>query len=231
MSAAESLTVGVLGGMGPDATVDFIAKVIAATPAEVDEDHLRLLVDHNPLVPSRQAAILADGEDPGVVIAGMAKGLEAAGADFLVMPCNTAHAYAGDIVAAITVPFLSIIDVTVDACAEYKRVGLMATAACLKSKIYERVLIECGIGVVGMKDEELSEFTRQIAEIKKGNRGADVSAAMRALAVALQERGAEVIVAGCTEIPLVLDTSMLDIPLISSTDLLAEATVARAKTR
>ena len=110
-------TVGVLGGMGPDATVDFMSKVIAATPAEKDQDHLRMLVDSNPHVPNRQEALLRGGEDPGPVLAAMAKGLQAAGADFLVMPCNTAHAFKDAIIEAVDIPLVSIIDVSVDACA------------------------------------------------------------------------------------------------------------------
>ena len=78
-------TAGVIGGMGPDATVDFMATVIAATPASKDQDHVHLLVDQNPKVPNRQAAQAGAGEDPGPAMAAMAKGLESAGADFLVI--------------------------------------------------------------------------------------------------------------------------------------------------
>ena len=83
--------------MGPDATVDFMSSVIAFTEATLDQDHARMLVDNNPAVPCRQQALLGDGEDPGPVLAGMARGLEKAGADFLVMPCNTAHAFADSV--------------------------------------------------------------------------------------------------------------------------------------
>ncbi len=85
-----SRTVGVLGGMGPDATVDFMAKVIALTPATKDQDHIRMIIDHNPKVPNRQTAILDNGEDPGPDLAATATRLDTAGADFLVIPCNTA---------------------------------------------------------------------------------------------------------------------------------------------
>ncbi len=97
--ADNSKVVGVLGGMGPEATVDFMARVIALTPTRTDEDHVRMIVDNNPHIPSRQTALLDDGEEPGPVIAAMAAGLETAGADFLVMPCNTAHVYADAILA------------------------------------------------------------------------------------------------------------------------------------
>jgi aspartate racemase len=108
-------TVGVLGGMGPEATVDFMAKVIAFTPAEKDQDHVHMLVDNNPKVPNRQAAILADGVDPRPELAAMAARLEASGADFLVIPCNTAYVFRDAVNEAVGIPLISIIDVTVAA--------------------------------------------------------------------------------------------------------------------
>ena len=105
----EKKTVGVLGGMGPEATVDFMAKVIALTDARRDQDHVRMLVDHNPQVPNRQDAILGDGEDPGPVLADMAADLEASGADFLVIPCNTAYVFEDAILAATHIPLISIV--------------------------------------------------------------------------------------------------------------------------
>ena len=223
-----SKTVGVLGGMGPDATVDFMNKVIAYTPAAVDQDHLHMIVDHDPGIPGRQAAILHGGEDPGPAIAAMAVRLEEAGADFLVMPCNTAHYYATKIVAAVDIPLLSIIDVTVAACAGQSSVGLMATEGCLRSRLFQDALAKADIDVVLPADVELAEFMELTFRIKSGDRSAALVAAMRAQAEALVTRGATAIIAGCTEIPLVLDESMLTVPLISSTDLLARQTVAFA---
>ena len=88
---SRSKTVGVLGGMGPEATVDFAATVIAMTPAKSDQDHVHMIIDNDPSIPPRQDAILRAGADPGPAMAAMAKRLQDAGADFLVMPCNTAH--------------------------------------------------------------------------------------------------------------------------------------------
>jgi len=222
-------TVGVLGGMGPDATVDFMAKVIAATPAEKDQDHLRMLVDNNPHVPNRQAALLRGGEDPGPVLAAMARGLEAAGADFLVMPCNTAHAFRDAIVEAVDIPLVSIIDVTVEACGDAAAVGVLATDGCVASGVFQDALAGRGKKPLLPDDEQMRELMRLVTRIKAGDKGAEVGAAMLALASALAARGAEAIIAGCTEIPLVLKPGMLDVALVSSTDALAEATVATAQ--
>lgn len=218
-------TVGVLGGMGPDATVDFMAKVIAATPASKDQDHVPMIIDHNPQVPNRQEALLRGGEDPGPEMARMARRLEAAGADFLVIPCNSAFAFREAVEAAVSVPLVSIVDATADACAGFDVVGLLATDGCMSSHIYQDALAQRGVEVRLPDAGELDELMRLISAIKAGDKSDAVAGSMQSLAVALVSRGCQAIIAGCTEIPLVLEESMLDVPLISSTDLLAEATV------
>ncbi len=220
--------VGVLGGMGPEATVDFMSRVIRLTPADRDQDHLRMLVDSNPHVPNRQDALLRDGEDPGPALAAMARGLETAGADFLVMPCNTAHAFSDAIEAAVSIPLVSIIDVTVEACGRAAKVGVLATDGCLASGVFQQVLAERGKDAILPDAVETEALMRLVTRIKAGDTGADIADGMRNLAQALVARGAGVIIAGCTEIPLVLDAGMLGVPLVSSTEALARATVAFA---
>ena len=231
--AAKQKTVGVLGGMGPEATVDFMAKVIAATPAGRDQDHIRMVVDHNPSVPNRQEAILADGDDPGPALADMSARLEAAGAEFLVIPCNTAYVFADSIKAATTIPLVSIIDVTI---AEVDRqapgaktIGLLATDGCLRAGVYQDALKTRGFVPLVPDSGEMARLMDLIHDIKGGDTGVSSTAGMRELAMALCERGAEAMIAGCTEIPLVLDQSMLSVPLIASTDALAACTVALAR--
>ena len=224
-----SKTVGVLGGMGPDATVDFMSRVIRATPADKDQDHLRILVDSNPHVPNRQEALLRGGEDPGPVLAAMAKGLETAGADFLVMPCNTAHAYKEAIEACVQIPLVSIIEVTVEACGEAETVGVLATDGCIASGVFQQALTERGKRAVMPDDAQVQALMQLITRIKAGDAGPEVSDRMRALAESLVARGANVVIAGCTEIPLVLADDMCEVPLVSSTDALARAAVARAR--
>lgn len=221
--------VGVLGGMGPDATVDFMSKVIALTPADKDQDHIRMLVDNNPTVPDRQAALAGAGENPGPVLAAMAIGLEKAGADFLVMPCNTAHAWADDIRAAVSIPLVSIIDETVAACSAYEVVGLLSTTGCLNSNVYQQGLGAGGKSLVLPTDDELAEIMSLVFRVKAGDQSAEVFDSMGEIARAMVDRGAEVIVAGCTEIPLVLDPSRIDVPVILSTDVLAAATIVKGR--
>jgi aspartate racemase len=224
--------VGVLGGMGPEATVDFMAKVIALTQAECDQDHVRMLVDHNPQVPSRQDAILGDGEDPGPVLADMAADLEAGGADFLVIPCNTAYVFEDAILAATRIPLISIIGVSIAAARENAPdadcIGLLATDGCLQAGIYQAGLEAAGLAAVLPTAEELQELMSLVNAIKAGKQNDTTSSAMARLAEALVSRGAGAIIAGCTEIPLVLDDEAVSVPLIASTDALAEMTVKLA---
>jgi len=224
---------GVLGGMGPDATVDFMSKVIALTSGRSDQDHIRMIVDHNPKVPNRQAAILEGGEDPGPELARMARGLEAAGAEFLVMVCNSAHAFLEPIRQATALPLVSIIEVTLQEVLESapgaRRAGLLATDGLTASGIYQGALEASGLEPVLPGDEDSRSLMALIRKIKAGNRGEEVAREMGALAELLASAGADVIIAGCTEIPLVLNAPVITVPVISSTDALARKTVALAR--
>ena len=229
---SEQKTAGVLGGMGPEATVDFMAKVIALTDASCDQDHVRMLVDHNPHVPNRQDAILGDGEDPGPVLADMAADLESIGADFLVIPCNTAYVFEDAILAATHIPLISIIGVSIaaaqDRAPDAERIGVLATDGCLKAGVFQAGLDAAGLAAELPTEDELREFMALISAIKAGKQTDETARKMAHLAEALVARGAGAVIAGCTEIPLVLDQDAVSVPLISSTDALAEITVQLA---
>ena len=229
---SEQKTTGVLGGMGPEATVDFMAKVIALTDASCDQDHVRMLVDHNPHVPNRQDAILGDGEDPGPMLADMAADLESIGADFLVIPCNTAYVFEDAILAATHIPLISIIGVSIAAAQERapdaERIGVLATDGCLKAGVFQAGLDAAGLAAELPTEDELREFMALINTIKAGKQTDETARKMARLAEALVGRGAGAVIAGCTEIPLVLDQDAVSVPLVSSTDALAEITVKLA---
>lgn len=227
MTANDKL-VGVIGGMGPDATVDFMAKVIAMTPAQSDQEHVRMLVAHNPRIPSRQLAMAGKGENPGPVLAALARQLEEAGADFLVMPCNAAHGWQRDIVDATAIPFISIVEESVAAARESGdgAVGLLTTPGCFAAGVYQRALADQD--AVLPTQEELAETLAFVERVKAGDQSETVAAGLRALVDRLMSRGASTIIAACTELPLVLDQSMFDVPFVSSTDALANKTVKLA---
>ena len=231
MAGLDNLKIaGVLGGMGPYATVDFMSKVISLTPAESDQDHVRMLVDHNPKTPDRQINTDEQRQAVRETLAAMAVGLEAAGADFLVMPCNTAHAFYDLAVEKTSIPFLNIITETVAVIRELEpdaaSVGILATDACLQDKLYQTAIHDAGMSVLLPSVGEQDAVMKLVFKIKGGDQGSDVAHEMSNIANSLIQRGADVLIAGCTEIPLVLSPERMTVPCISSTDVLAGRTAA-----
>jgi len=229
---AQDRVVGVIGGMGPDATIDFMSRVLLRTPADVDQDHVRMLVDHNPRIPSRQLAMKGEGEDPGSTLGAIAAGLEAGGAQFIVMPCNLAHAWESNIRTAIDIPFVSIVDVSVSEAlksVDDGPIGVMTTPGCFKAGLYQRALSNREL--VLQTEDELTAAMALVERIKAGEKSEGVSKGLRELGTCLMTRGARTLIAACTEFPLVLDESMFSIPFVSSTDVLAEKTVSLALCR
>ena len=221
---------GVLGGLGPAATIDFMQRVLALSNASTEQQHVRLIVDQNPGVPNRQQAILADGPSPGPALAAMAAGLERAGADFLVMPCNTAHAWRDDIAAATSLPFVSIVDASVAAVPDgITAIGVLETPACRRAGVYADALAKTGADYVELTDAECEQLMDVAYAVKRGDCGASQQSATRALAAALAGRGARAIIVACTELPLVLDDDNASVPFVVSTDALARATIAIAR--
>jgi aspartate racemase len=220
-------TIGIIGGMGPAATADLFAKLIAATPAERDQDHFRILIDNNPRLPDRNAAIAGRGPSPGPQLAEGARGLERAGADFLIISCNTAHAFAPDIEAAVSIPLLSMIDATADAAVANQplRVGVLAADGCRRAGLYQRAFEARNVEALFLGDEGQRDFMQLIYRVKAGDTGDATRRAMERLAIGLNARGAQSVIAACTEVPLVLNADALATPVISSTDALVERAI------
>jgi aspartate racemase len=230
--------VGVIGGMGPDATVDFFAKVVAADHAGSDQEHLRIVIDNDPTVPDRTAAIEGRGPSPAPHLAAMARGLVAQGAELLVMPCNSAHAFADAVrEAAAPVPFVDLIETTVAATRArlpgVRAIGLLATDGTLSARLYHDAYEAEGVRTLAPLGDDQRTVMDAIYAVKRGAVDDAVRARVRLVAERLAAAGAEAIVAGCTEVPLLLaegDVEAHDqpVPLISSTDALVAATLALA---
>ncbi|MBE7217642.1 MAG: amino acid racemase [Caulobacteraceae bacterium] len=219
-----------MGGMGPAATVDFLDRVRRRTPARADADHLRLLVDSDPTLPDRHAAVAGRGDSPGPRLAAMAQGLERAGAEGLALVCNSAHAWADEIRAAVSIPFIDMVAETAAALARrhpgVRRPGLLAAGACLDARLYERAFAPLGLSPIAPTGELRARFMALLARIKGGDTGEAAQADMRALADALLAQGADAVVAGCTEVPLVLGEADVGAPFVDSTAVLADRAVA-----
>jgi len=222
--------VGVLGGMGPLATVDFLHKLVTSTPADSDQQQVPILVRFCPEVPDRVAALLDGGPSPEPALVAAARALERGGAAFLAMPCNTAHAWYDAVAAAVSIPFLHIVDTALD---EVERlgaagaVGLLATAGTRRSAIYAS---RGGPATRWLEstDDEQSRWVAPGIRAIKNHRNADGAALLRHAAEVLIARGARAVVMGCTEIPIGLAGQDLGVPLVDPTLALARACVARA---
>ncbi len=225
--------IGVLGGLGPWATLDFFEKLLRVTPAQRDQDHFRILIDNNPKVPDRTPAILGRGDDPTPALIATAKNLERAGADFLVIPCNTAHAFYDRIQAAVSIPILHIMEEVAAAACEavpgLSVVGVLATTGTMTAKLYQRAFARVGVEVIGPEAVGQDRIDRGIYQVKAGEMGPEVTRATVAVAEALVAKGAQALVLGCTELPFVLKESHVRVPLLDSNLILARAAVRAAR--
>jgi len=198
--------IGILGGMGPEATVLLMQKLIAAVPARDDADHIPLIVDQNPQVPSRIRHLLEGGkDDPAPVLAAMARRLQAAGAEALAMPCNTAHHYAPAIRAAVTVPLIDMVALSVAHAAGLARggtVGILASPAVRRTGLFDAAFAAAGLTPVYAADEAAMLATIRL--IKAGNPAA-ARAGLRQASADLWARGAKVQMIACTEFSLIAD--------------------------
>jgi aspartate racemase len=200
--------VGVVGGMGPLATVDFLHKIVEECPADRDQDHVPVLAWNVPQIPDRQKALAATGESPLAALQAAVRLLEAAGATRIVIPCNTAHYWFDSLQAASTVPFIHIVDATLARLrasgSSGERVGLLATRGARDSRLYQNRLDAVGIDSVVSNDEELdSLFTPGCYAVKRGNLIEGGQFLQRA-AEHLLARGATRLVLACTEVPVAL---------------------------
>ena len=230
-SAVEKVP-GILGGMGPEATVDLMKRIIALTPASDDVDHVRCIVDNNPKVPSRMKAIIdGDGENPGPCMADMGRRLETWGADFLVIPCNTAHHYYYDVADAVTIPVVHLIDLVVETVVSQnpgiRQAGVLASTAVLMTKLYETRFAARGVEVVYPDEPVQERLLGVIRRVKAGETGELVRHDFAEICAHLAGKGAEVGILGCTELGIIGQ----DLPIrsVDAADVLAREIVAVAK--
>jgi len=225
--------IGILGGMGPEATIDLFYKIIKFTPAEKDQDHLRIIIDNNPKIPDRTAAILGKGENPLPALQETAQNLEKAGADFIIIPCNTAHYFLSQIQKSVKIPILNMIEETVKETKkripQIKKVGLLASIGVYKSKIYHQHFKKFNIEVISPEEKNKEKVMKVIYTIKAGNLSEEVKKNIILIAQKLIDNGAEAIITGCTEIPLILKEGDISAPIIDPTQALAKAAAQKAK--
>ena len=224
--------IGVLGGMGPEATILFMQKVIDAVDASDDRDHVPLIVMQNTQVPSRIAALIeGTGDDPGPALQKMARQLHAAGAVALAMPCNTAHHYAQQISDAVDIPFLNMVDLAVAQALTLSgsaaRVGLLGSPALRRVGSFEPALARAGLSAVYSDHDD--RVLAIIRTIKANGTSPQTAAALREIAQDLADKGADCLCICCTEFSLHAGDLASDLVVFDALDCLVAATVEAAQ--
>jgi aspartate racemase len=220
--------VGILGGMGPEATVLLMQRIIQATPVRNDNDHIPMIVDNNPQVPSRiDALIHGKGENPGPVLAKMARGLEDAGAQVLIMPCNTAHYYADFINSNSSVPFLDMISLTAKEIAAQlpagSKIGVLASSAVRLTALFEKALAKVGLQAIYATDDSILLATIQM--IKADGASTAALNVLNNVVLDLEKAGATGILIACTEFSLLSKSVLATVTIVDSLDVIAQSTV------
>ena len=232
MTQKKEKIVGILGGMGPEATVDLMQRIIRLTPALDDADHIRCIVDNNPKVPSRIKAIIeGDGEDPGPCMADMGRRLESWGADFLVIACNTAHYYYDAVQHAVDIPVINLIDLVAthvnNHFPDQGNVGILASPAVAMTGLYAKRFRALGIDDVWPDPDHQERLLGIIKAIKKGDTGDRVRADYAGVCKNLKQRGASLAIIACTELSALggnLPIDCVDAAEILATEIVQVAT-------
>jgi aspartate racemase len=234
--------VGVVGGVGPAATVDFIDKIVRGTPAARDQDHIKLLVEQNPQIPDRTDNLIGEGADPTVSLYATCKKLEAGGVDFIAIPCNTAHAFVERIQPYLKVPIVNMLTVTVEhlraTFPALREVGVLATSGTIASGVYRHALEAGGFTEVVPGPALQARVMNAIygpRGVKAGFIHGECQDDIHAAADDLIAHGVDVIVLGCTELPLLLPQGEMRSAagrtawLVDPTDVLAKRCIAYAR--
>jgi aspartate racemase len=230
MTAQGFPRLGVLGGMGPLATVDFLRKIVLATPATTDQNHLATIVWNVPQIPDRLRAIAGTGPSPlPAMLEGIAW-LNAAGAQRIAIPCNTAHLWFDELAAASAAPLIHIGAAALAAFRRTRRsgsIGLIATRATTASAMYQELFEAQGFPVVTLSDDDLEEVFEPGCAAIKSNRLAEGGALLEAAGRRLLARGAQTLLLACTEVPVALEHAKSELlpDCVDATQALAEACV------
>ena len=223
-------TIGIIGGMGPLATCDFFEKIIRVTDASRDCDHIPIIIDCNPRIPDRVAAILHGGEDPVPEILKSGRRLVREGASVLLMGCNTAYFFYERVADALPAPLINMPEETAKGALRlgYKKVGLMATDGTVRSGVYSRELEKLGIEPVLPSEEGQRAVMEMIYEgIKAGNSEIDPGPFIKT-AEDMMVRGAGAIILGCTELPIAYHLYNVELPYLDPAVFAAEAAIKAA---
>jgi aspartate racemase len=228
-------TIGILGGMGPEATVYFFNLIVKGTAAARDQDHIPIIIYNLPQVPERTSALLGKGPSPVPLLREGVRRLARAGADFIVIPCITAHAFLPKIKTAGRLPILSLLEEALSFSRKkipgLKKAGLLASTGTLGSGLFHKAFAAAGVEIITPTDQEQAKVMEAVFG-KRGIKAGFTKGRSRALILnvsrRLIRRGAQAIIAGCTEIPLALKDEDIPVPLIEPMRIAARAAILTA---
>ncbi|WJR20081.1 aspartate/glutamate racemase family protein [Pseudomonas alloputida] len=243
-SPTPAFKLGIVGGVGPAATVDFMGKVVAATPAGRDQDHIKMVVEQNPQIPDRTANLLREETDPTMAMYSTCKRLESAGAHAIAIPCNTAHAFVDRIQPHLRIPIVNMLMETARWISlrygRNKVLGLLATSGTVQSRVYHDAAHQAGLTIITPGVEYQSMVMESIygeRGVKAGHTQGICRTQLLVAAEHLVELGAEVLILGCTELPLIeahneaFEVGGRTVALIDPTTILAQRCVALSSER
>lgn len=227
---AEEKILGILGGMGPEATVELMRRIVAATPAGCDNDHIHCVVDQNSQVPNRTRAIQGEIPSAGPVLADMARRLQGYGADMLCMPCNTAHYYLPEIQAASSLPFVDMLEATAAhvraAFLQARQAAVLCTTGTRQTGLYEQRFAAQGIEAVYPDAAQQAALMEIIDAVKAGDSSPAVRARFQEIIDAMRAQGVPVMIAACTELSVICPA---DPAVVDAMDCLVAEVVRRVK--
>jgi len=230
MDGSDDKILGVLGGMGPLASAQFMLRLTLLTRATRDQEHIPTVLWSDPRVPDRTVGRLGGGADPLPWLVRGIRGLERAGCGAIAIPCNTAHGWFDEMRAATALPILHIVEAAAD---ELQRlgisggtIGVMGTQATLTMRLYQHRLEALGWDCLVPSTDEMSRLVSPAIALVKANRVADAYPPLAQVAQRLAGRGASAVVLGCTEIPLGIQAGPpLEVPVVDTIDALARAAI------
>jgi len=228
----DDLTVGILGGMGPHATADLFRLLIGLTPAAKDWDHLHVIVDNNPRMPSRTRAFLYGEASPVPYLVAGARRLEAMGAALVVVPCNSASYFLAPVRAAVRVPVLDPVGATSAAIARQgaaRRPLVLGGVVTCRAGLYGAALAPHRIATLLPPGGDADEVADLIERLKRHEVGPEVVARTRAVIERGRAAGADSVILGCTELGLIASALAADLPVYNSNELLARAALELAR--
>lgn len=218
---------GIIGGMGPLATVNLFKRIVVSTDAKKDQEHLEIIIDNNTKIPDRTSYILNKGDDPREELIKTAKTLEKSGAEYLVMPCNTAHYFYEDIIKEINIPLLNMIEETTNHIVKSysnKKIGLLSTEGTSKSGVYDKYFKKYKIDLFKPDKQNQEYVSKFIYDIKKGNDKESIEN-FRNVLVDLKKEGIEVFILGCTELSVAYDVYDFEGIFVDPLDVIAKRAI------